>query len=184
MAHATPFPEPGHFFYENKIFAMPVTGEFSIGEDDFIIDESDAFAVLDWGRGVWPEEFEWSWGVAAGYIDGRRIGFNVGLDDGDETQATSNVILVDGIIHKLCRVDWKYDEDNIMEPWKFSSGDGKFDMTLVPFIDQSTYLDAGIYYVKMNKVLGRVSGVMTLDNGEVIEVENIQMFAEHAFQKW
>ncbi len=184
LAAAIPFSEPGSFFYENKIFARPATGSLQFGDLNFEFPKGESFAVLDWGRGVWPGEFEWGWAVAAGTVDGVPVGFNIGFGDGDDTHATGNALLVNGVLHKLCGVDWKWPEDNIMDPWTFSSPDGRLEMTLEPIFDQSNDIDIGSYYVAMEKVIGRVSGRMVLDDGSVVEIEDFIGFAEHAFQRW
>ena len=163
---------------------MPTEGEIQVGDLTLRMEPESAFAVLDWGRGVWPEAFEWGWAVAAGRSEERRIGFNIGFGDGDDIYATGNALLVDGILHKLCRVEWEYSLENIMEPWRFQSADGRFEMVLEPILDQSNQMELGAYYIDMNKVHGYVTGRVELDNGEVIYIENFLGFAEHGLQSW
>ena len=70
------------------------------------------------------------------------------------------------------------------QPWYFKSLDGRFDMVLEPFFDQSSNINLIIYSTDTIKVHGNVSGHVVLDDGTVVEIHNFLGFAEHAFQKW
>ena len=50
---ATPFEKPRHFYYNQKINCLRAEGSVSLGDETWRFDPTDAFAVLDWGRGVW-----------------------------------------------------------------------------------------------------------------------------------
>lgn len=184
LATAMPFDAPGSFFYTNKMVAMPASGTIEVADKSYAFDSSRSFAVLDWGRGVWPHEFEWGWAVAAGMVDGKRLGFNIGFGDEDNSRASGNSVVFDGILHKLGTINWTWAKDDVMQPWHFKSEDGRFDVVLGPFFDQSGTLDLGEYYAKLGKVHGTASGRIVLDDGAVVEIAGIRGFAEHAVQRW
>ena len=51
---ATPLGKPGHFYYNQKINCMRVSGTVTLGDALWQrFDSSESFAALDWGRGVW-----------------------------------------------------------------------------------------------------------------------------------
>ena len=100
------------------------------------------------------------------------------------SRTTGNSVVVDGVLHKLGKIDWSYTENDIMPPWYFRSQDDRFDMVLEPFYDQSNEIDLGAYYMKTIKVHGRVGGYVVLDDGTAVEIEDFIGFAEHAFQRW
>ena len=45
-----PFKESKQFFYENKIFGMPVEGEVNIRGKTYLFEPEYTSAILDWGR--------------------------------------------------------------------------------------------------------------------------------------
>ena len=183
LAAAVPFAEPGSFFYENKVFGMPITGEILVGEQSYSFDADDAYGVLDWGRGVWPEAFDWGWAVAFGTSDGRQIGLNLGWGEGDEEQATPNAMLVDGRLHKLGMMEWSW-AANDEETWRFRDEEGRYDLKLVPVYYQLGELDLGLYSTHLDKVYGHFSGHITIADGTVIDLEDLFGFAEVANQQW
>ena len=184
LATAMPFGPPDLFFYTNKIVGLPASGYVEVNGRVQRFDPALSYAVLDWGRGVWPEQFAWTWGVAAGVTDGRHVGLNFGYGDEDTSRCTGNAAVVDGVLHKLGKIAWTFDRDNPMEPWRFASEDGRFDMVLEPFYDQSSRIDLGIYFADLAKVHGRLSGHLVLDDGTALAIEDYLGFAEHAFQQW
>ncbi len=125
IALARPFAEPGHYFYENKIFAMPAKGNIRVDDKSHYLPEGASFAIFDWGRGIWPRKSEWFWGQGAGKVGERTVAINLGHGYGDDTRGTANAILVDGKITKLRNVTCDYDPADRMKPWKFTSDDGR-----------------------------------------------------------
>ncbi|MFC1889727.1 DUF2804 domain-containing protein [Thermodesulfobacteriota bacterium] len=184
IAVAAPFDTPDLFFYENKVFGMPASGELTVGGETYTFDPEDSFGILDWGRGVWPHENEWHWGAAAGYHDGGIIGFNLGDGYSDDSLGTVNGQLAGGRIHKLYYIDWDYSPDNLLHPWHITSDDGRFDVTLEPFFHQQAGVIIFDIGMTLDKMHGLYTGKMTLDDGTVIEFEDLLGFAEHSFQKW
>ena len=102
----TPFPKPGHFYYNQKINCMRAQGTVRIGDDLYSFRPDDSFAVLDWGRGVWTYHNTWYWGSASGLVDGADFGFNIGYGFGDTSAATENMLFYQGKAHKLSQVDF------------------------------------------------------------------------------
>ena len=59
MVICTPFEKPGHFYYNQKINCLRAGGTVTAGGRTYVFDPADAFAVLDWGRGVWTYHNTW-----------------------------------------------------------------------------------------------------------------------------
>lgn len=185
LATAAPFDDEGlSFFYTDKVFAKRASGSVFIKGKEYKFDESDSYAVLDWGRGVWPEEFEWGWAVASGEVGGKVLGFNFGWGEENASRFQASAIVYDGVVHKMGPIKWDYNEDDIMQPWHFKSDDGRFDITMECDYDHSQNINLGFYYMKTIQPRGRLSGTVVLDDGTVLKVKNILGFAEHCFQKW
>jgi hypothetical protein len=184
LVTAYPFDPQDLFFYTDKMVALPASGYVEVDGKEHLFSSEDSYAVLDWGRGVWPEEFEWGWAIAAGMANGKRVGFNIGFGEEDNSRGSGNSVVYDGVLHKLGEIEWTYNEDDIMQPWHFQSADNRFDVVLEPNYDVSTKINLIIYSTNTIKVHGRASGYVVLDNGKVVDIENLQGFAEHCYQKW
>ena len=79
MVIATPFDEgPELFYYNMKHNCMKPTGKALLGDEEYIFTPDKSFAVLDYGRGVWPEQNRWYWGSGSGTLNGIDFGFNIG----------------------------------------------------------------------------------------------------------
>lgn len=183
-ATAAPFFDPRYYFYENKIFGMPTSGRVTIDGRTYEFDAAESFAVLDWGRGVWPHLTEWHWGVAAGRRDGKIIGFNIGDGCADDSLGTANAQKYDGVLHKLYHVYFDYDWSNIMAPWEVASDGDKLRATFTPFYHQKSglvVLDLGML---VDKIYGTFDGRMTLDDGTEVEFDGMLGFIERSNQRW
>lgn len=185
MVIATPFEKDGHFYYNQKINCMPTQGTVKIGNDVHSFSPQDTFGVLDWGRGVWTYKNTWYWGSASGMLDdGTPIGFNIGYGFGDTSMATENIIFYNGIGHKLDEVSFHFNEDNYLEPWEFTSNDGRFEMKFEPILDRSSKFNLLVLKSIQHQVFGNFSGKMVLDNGNAIKFSNLLGFAEKVYNKW
>ncbi|MCB7430231.1 DUF2804 domain-containing protein, partial [Erysipelatoclostridium ramosum] len=86
----------------------------------------------DWGRGVWTYDNTWYWGNGNGLVEGKPFGFNVGYGFGDTTAASENLLLYDGVAHKLEDVTFHIPPDSYLKPWRITSSDARFEMSFQP----------------------------------------------------
>ena len=189
MVIVTPFKgRPEAFYYNQKINCMRTDGVIRLGSAEYRCNPEEAFAVLDWGRGVWTYDNTWYWGSASGLADGVPFGFNIGYGFGDTSAASENVLFHDGKIHKLSRVTFeipqKDGKDDYLSPWRFTSDDGRFEMAFEPVMDRSARINLGIICSDQHQVFGRFSGTAVLDGGELVRIENMMGFAEKVRNKW
>ena len=187
MVIATPFPNaPKAFYYNQKINCMPAEGEVIVGGETFRFEPGSAFGVLDWGRGVWTYANTWYWGSASGLVDGRPFGFNIGHGFGDTSAATENMVFLDGRAHKLDAVTFHLPKGTFDgAPWRFTSNDGRFEMTFSPIVDRAS--DSGLLGVvrsSQHQTFGRYSGHVVLDDGTRLEVRDLLGFAEEVSNRW
>lgn len=186
MVIATPFREnPKAFYYNQKINCMPVSGAIVLGGETIRLTSDAAFAVLDWGRGVWTYDNTWYWGSASGLVEGRPFGFNIGYGFGDTSAASDNMVFVDGRAHKLDRVEFVLPAGPLDDaPWQFTSNDQRFEMTFTPIVNRRERIDLGLFKTFQDQVFGRFSGTVVLDNGTVLTVRDLVGFAEKVRNKW
>lgn len=186
MVIATPFREnPKAFYYNQKINCMPVSGAIVLGGETIQLTPDAAFAVLDWGRGVWTYDNTWYWGSASGLVEGRPFGFNIGYGFGDTSAASENMVFMDGRAHKLDRVEFVLPEGPLDgAPWQFTSNDQRFEMTFTPIVNRCERIDLGLFKTFQDQVFGRFSGTVVLDDGTVLTVRDLVGFAEKVRNKW
>jgi hypothetical protein len=84
MVIATPFVRPRRgFYYNQKINCQAAEGFFRLGDREIALPEGSAYAVLDWGRGVWPWSNSWLWGSASGCAARDAKGSALRSDNGE-----------------------------------------------------------------------------------------------------
>ena len=173
-------------FYDNrKINNMPASGVIHYDGQEFALDSQTCLGNLDWGRGVWALKSRWVWASASGVMgSGQRIGLNLGYGFGDNSKATENAFILDGRVHKLGAVEFQFNSDNYMLPWKMTSDDGRLDLDFEPFYDRTAKTDVKILRSEVHQMFGRYSGHLITEDGEKILVKNLIGFAEEHFAKW
>ncbi|MFO0748272.1 MAG: DUF2804 domain-containing protein [Myxococcota bacterium] len=187
MALVTPFADPGTFFYENKVPAMPVTGSITLGERRYDLPAGASFAVMDWVRAVSPHTLDWTWAVGVGVVDGRRVGLNLGSVFGDESGGTPDAVVVDGVLNKLPPVAWTPPAAGAAATaaWRFASADGRVALTLTPNgYRESSDVDLGFYTTTLDKPYGTWSGTVVLDDGTTLVVDGLIGAAETSHTTW
>lgn len=175
------------FNYTSKHQARPATGQLTVGDRHSEIGggSSDAWGVLDVGRGRWPSEITWNWGGGAGRCGAHVVGLQFGAKWTEGSGYTENGLIVDGRLTKLGReLDWSYDWDEPLSPWRVVDPGGQLDVTLQPRYDKHTKLPGRDQGSETHQVFGTWSGRLRTDDGIEIEIHDIQGFAEEARQDW
>lgn len=189
MVIATPFSKPKHFYYNQKIVGMVADGKVSLGTEEIVFSKEDTCAILDWGRGVWTYNNTWYWGSGAGYVDGHKVGFNIGYGFGDTTKASENMVFYDGKAHKIENVYFNIPRDEsgkekYTKDWTFTSSDGRFEMSFTPIIDRASLTSAVVLSSDQHQVFGKFNGKIILDDGREIVLKDFTAFAEKVVNKW
>lgn len=184
----TPFRKKAHFYYNQKINCLRAKGSVYVRGRHYVFEPETAFAVLDWGRGVWTYANTWYWGSASGTVDGAPFGFNIGYGFGDTSAATENALFYGGRLHKLSQVSFniprragRYD---YMAPWTFTSDDNRFEMDFRPSLDRSADIDAKLLRSSQHQVFGLFTGTAVLDGGKKIKIRDFPGFAERVENRW
>ncbi len=184
MVIATPWDKARHFYYNQKINCMRASGWMEYDGVRYTFDPSTDFGTLDWGRGVWTYDNTWYWGSGNADVGGVPFGFNIGYGFGNTRAATENALFYDGKVHKLDDVTFHIPEGSYMEPWKFSSSDGRFEMDFVPVLDRAAKIDFKVLVSDQHQVFGRMSGRAVLDDGTPIGIKDALCFAEKVHNRY
>ena len=190
MVIATPFDKDKHFYYNQKINCMRADGFFEFDGKKYEFNrENGSLATLDWGRGVWTYDNTWYWGSGQMVLDsGDTFGFNIGYGFGNTSAASENMLFYNGKSHKLEDITFNIPMENgeykYMEPWTFTSSDGRFEMEFKPIIDRQAPVDLKLICMIPHQVFGLLSGTAVLDDGTEIKVKDKLVFAERVHNKW
>lgn len=187
-----PFDEdPTRYFMTTKQNCMPCEGTMRIGNDTYTFTKDDTFGFLDWGRVNTIHEMVWYWGNGSTYLtdeNGEKhlFGFEITWAIGNESNATETAIFYDGKVHKFGAVDVETfpKDDKYMEPWKFISEDGRFNLTMTPFYDLHSDMDLKIGRMHSHQVHGMWNGDVTLDDGTKLEIKDMYAFCEYVENRW
>ena len=190
MVIATPFDEDKKaFYYNRKIIGMRASGIVKYKDNIYSFSPINSFGILDWGRGVWPYKTIWYWGAAQGTVWGNVFAFNIGYGFGNTSAATENMLFLNGKASKLHDVKFhipKNENNNYdyMKPWKFTSSDGRLDLTFTPLLDRNACLSVLILSTNQHQVFGKYSGSAILDDGTIIYFNDLLGFAERVENRW
>lgn len=182
MCYVMPFKNKLFYYNYKKLFTN-LKGKIEVNGKNYQIDDK-THCLIDSGRGCWPYRHTWLWGMAQGKIGDTLFGFDVGYGNSDRGDTTENMLFVNGVAHKLSRVTAKYDKTDYLKPWIFSSADNRFEMVFTPFFDNFTQTNLLVIHNRCHQVFGHYSGKVVLDDGKVIEVENLNGFCEVAKNRW
>jgi hypothetical protein len=176
------------FQYTSKHQARPASGTLRVGERTVELGAagSEAWGVLDVGRGRWPYATRWNWGGGAGRsAEGAVVGLQLGAKWTEGTGATENGVIVDGCLTKIGEeLRWTYDWDAPLRPWRVRHPDGSLDLLLTPHHDKHSKVQAVVLATEVHQVFGRWTGHVTTDDGEVHHLAGALGFAEESRSRW
>jgi hypothetical protein len=168
-------------YHNHKIPALPARGSITLGGRRVALD--DAFATLDWGRGVWPYRTSWRWAAAQGTLrDGRTIGLTLGDVSADRGEPREDAVIVGGALTKLAPVRFDFDRADAMKPWRFTND--RIDLVLAPRFDNGRRANLGVASANLQQAIGTIAGTVRTDAGETIDVGAIPAWAEELHARW
>ncbi|RNF40098.1 DUF2804 domain-containing protein [Planococcus salinus] len=174
------------FQFTGKHHTLPTSGTVKIGSQRFEFEPDESFAVLDYGRGVWPRNSFWNWAMASQRSHGRIIGLNFGGHWTDGTGMTENAFFVNGKMTKIHEdVLFRYNRLNYKEPWlvhtKFSD-DVK--LTFTPFFERVSKTDVRVVKSEVHQLFGYYNGYVRYPDGKKIKVMQMLGSIEEHDAKW
>jgi hypothetical protein len=174
------------FQFTSKQHCLPAQGTLQVGDQTITFDQQDAFACLDYGRGVWKLSSFWNWGNFSTRQDGRLVGANLGAGWTDGTGMTENGILLDGKLHKISEdLQWSYDSADFMKPWRITTPESdQIDLEFTPFYERVAATDVVLLKSEVHQMIGHFSGVLKTGAGETVSVEKAVGWAEEHYARW
>jgi hypothetical protein len=170
--------EKSAFRYSRRSPWYTVEGVIQYGTMELIFTRGNAWGIFDWNRGVRPRRDLRFWAAACGMAEGRQIGFSAGYGSADSSLGTENAFFVDGKLHKLDQVTFHVSPANWLNPWRFTSNDNRLEMIFTPHQERVERNRLLFYYMGRRQFCGFYSGKVILDDGSLMEFQNITGFAE------
>lgn len=168
------------FHYTSKQFPLKSSGYIQIGEEQCYIDEAMVF--IDYGRGIWEREKSWYWLTCGFEKNDKRVGLNLGSKWTDNTGVNENGIKINDTVVKInSDVEFlKIDADN----WSIKSVNSD-EVDLVFNTVNLSEKVSNKYIVKsdMKQRIGRLSGIVKVNNEDIKFESTISWFEEH-YAKW
>jgi hypothetical protein len=133
---------------------------------------------LSWGIFLWkriarPRHDTHYWAAASGISGGRHISFSLGYGSVDTAYATENAFFINSRLHKLDFVTFKSSTVSWLQPWYFTSSDGRLSMRFNPLeMDGQRYASIR-HSASIDRVFGVFSGVFSSEDNRPIEFNDI-----------
>jgi hypothetical protein len=175
------------FQFTSKQNTLPAVGMIEWGDERIVFDREDTFACLDFGRGIWPFECFWNWSSFSTRLkDGRTVGVNLGAGWTDGTGMNENGLCIDGKLIKLSEdMAFEYDTEDFMAPWQLSTSvTDRVNLIFTPFFERTAKTDALVISSEVHQMIGRFTGTLKTDEGELIQIEDAIGWAEDHNARW
>ena len=88
------------------------------------------------------------------------------------------MVFYDGKAHKLDQVIFKFDENDFLKQWKFTSSNHRLELTMDPLLDRIDNTNLLIIKNFGHQVFGKFNGIVVLDDGTRLKINNLIGFAE------
>jgi hypothetical protein len=170
--------EKSAFRYSRRSPWYIAEGVVQFGSSELIFTKGNAWGIFDWNRGVRPRTDVHYWAAGCGLSEGRQVSFSVGYGSADSSQGTENGFFLEGKLHKLDQVTFHINPANWLLPWRFTSNDNRLEMTFTPHQERLERNRMLLYSLTRRQVCGFFSGKVVLDDGALMEFQNLTGFAE------
>ncbi|MCL2093609.1 MAG: DUF2804 domain-containing protein [Treponema sp.] len=152
-------------------------GVIQHGSGEIIFTKGNGWGIFDWHRGIRPRTDLRFWASGCGQWEGQQLGFSVGYSSADSSQGTENAFFLDGKLHKLDQVSFHIPSDKDV-PWRFTSNDMRLEMFFTPLQERDENRQMFFYSLKRRQLFGSFHGRVVLDDGRVINFQDITGMAE------
>lgn len=169
--------------YTNKVAGLPVEGRLTHKGTSRDLAELDAGGHHDFSAGYMRRRTFWNWACLSGRTDGHWLGLNVSCGV-NETSFTENCFWRDNELIKVDLVDFDYDGDDLMCPWRIRSGDGRVDLMFEPLNRHREKLNILLFASNFHQIFGRFTGVLRDARGHETRVDGLHGFVEEQYAQW
>ncbi len=169
--------------FTNKSTCRPVSGQLKWHNQT--IPTNNLLASVDWSCGFMRRETFWNWASLSYQSESQnvQIGFNLAAGV-NETSYTENGLWINGELIKLDRVEFIFDRDDRLKPWRVKTSDGLVNLEFQPEGQRKEKINAIIMASNFTQVFGRFNGQVKDKQGNVYDIKNGLGFCEDHYAKW
>lgn len=175
------------FQYTSKHNTLPARGEVkAFGREHPFGPDNQAFACLDFGRGIWPFATTWNWASASGRAGGHRLGLQLGGQWTDGTGSNENALCVDGRLFKIHDdIVFGYDRARFSAPWTLKTTSSRgVELVFRPFFERASRVELGLARSEVHQMFGHFEGTVSPEEGVSIPVRGLMGWAEEHRARW
>lgn len=167
-------------FYTHKV-AAPAEGTIKLGDKEIKINRKQDIALIDEQKTYYPYVSFWKWATAAGYNEyGELLAFNLCQNMiTDDEDYNENCMWVDGKIYCLKAARFKFDKDNVLQPWDVKTQDGCMDLLFTPSGERAEKISIGLIGSDFHQPFGMYNGRFRDENNRIYPITNCFGLAEH-----
>jgi hypothetical protein len=189
--------EPGRWLYTHKCYGLAASGEVRAGALDVTIEDEEGHAGLDYNQGFRKLETYWNWAAAGGRAtSGERVGFNLtahrpwrgsGAEQAAgafEEDATDCALWLDGQCVKLASIDFAYQPEDRLAPWKIRDEEGLVDLTFEADGERADDINLGLVVSQFYQPYGHFSGTLRDRAGRSFELDRVYGVTEQHYARW
>lgn len=170
--------------YTEKITPIGVKGQVVCKGKTWNISSPEAMSIIDWSAGFMRRKTYWNWAATAATLpDGRSFGLNCACGT-NETGFTENAFWLNNEITKTDTVNFLFDVNDLMKPWRVVSYDKKIDLEFQPEITRSDKTNALLLATRFSQISGHFSGTVHTDKNESVTIRKTPGYVEDHYVLW
>jgi hypothetical protein len=159
-------------------------GRLTCGGKTWVLSSPETLALVDWSAGFMRRNTFWNWAAIASPLpSGRTFGMNLAAGV-NETGFIENAFWIDNTMTKVDTVNFKFDPDDLMKPWRITSYDKKIDLEFFPENKREEKTNAIFLASRFTQFMGCFKGTVTTDNGDCTVIDSLPGYAEDHYARW
>jgi len=167
--------------YTQKHNALALSGELSYRQKP--LDLPRALGGYDFSAGYMRRETSWRWASISAMLPQGRFGLNL-ANGVNETGHNENCLWLNGQKHLLPPVSVRLNKQQPNQPWRFTTADAALKLSFQPQQVRQEKLNLGVLASNFRQYCGYYSGTVTLQTGEILELNQVPGLAEDHFARW
>lgn len=169
------------FTYTEKSNALKVSGSLEL--QGHPLDVTLALAGYDFSAGFMRRQTSWRWASISAMVDGKAFGLNMAAGV-NETGLCENALWFDGHIHHLSPASFVFDRKDNTRAWQVSSLCGEVQLKFTPLYCRQEKVNIGLLASNFRQYVGLYTGVVLLQNGRKLQLNEVKGLAEDHYAKW
>ena len=166
----------------SRQIGLPCTGSVQLGNRQYHCQSGQSFAALDFGRGVWPFNSQWT---RATFAAPGGIAGNFGSGWTEHSGLSENALWFGGeLLHLAQPVTIAGADQGALSPRRLSSADGRVDLLFTPHQQHLAAPRAGPLHATTRQAFGRFDGNLRAPSGEWVPVNGAQGWIGQTVARW